>query len=300
MICERPFIRSGPHGTKKIIALSDADSRLQVTPFPCGSCLPCRIEKQKVWKLRISLEAHLNMENLFITLTYDDEHLPEKSSLVPNDLTLYFKRLRKALYPKKFRYFAVGEYGESGVRKINPHYHIIAFGIGQSDLKKVSGVWRAGFEYFGEVNEKSIGYITGYVTKGIKDAESMTYYAMHGLNPEFMRSSKGGPGGLGIEVIKCIAKKLKESGHYDGNPIYSIKLGRKRWPLGRYLTIKLAEFLETDREAFNADFWAYQAAIILKHQKGDSIYVHNIIEENEGKRNSKVKRNRIFGAKKKI
>lgn len=47
----------------------------------------------------------------FVTLTYDEEHLPPDGSLRKRDLQLYLKRLRRRL---PFRFFAAGEYGERG------------------------------------------------------------------------------------------------------------------------------------------------------------------------------------------
>ena len=54
----------------------------------------------------------------FITLTYAPEHLPEKSSLKPDDLQKFWKRLRKELKDKKIKYFACGEYGEKKIKPI--------------------------------------------------------------------------------------------------------------------------------------------------------------------------------------
>ena len=287
MICDKPFIRSGPHGTKKIIPLTDEESRLQVTPFPCGSCLPCRIEKSRIWKNRIRLESFLYPQSSFVTLTYNPKHYPPDGSLQPRDLTLYLKKLRKAIYPKKIRYFAVGEYGE---RQYRPHYHLALFGIGQESFKSIDKSWGKGFTHIGDLNKQSADYIVGYVTKGITNAKSMKWYGLNGLHPEFMRSSRGYPGGIGAGFVKKIAKALKES-YYAGSPIYSVKSSGNNLQLGRYLTNKLAEFAGADPEAYNANFWAYQTSIILKHQNASGIYVENVAAEHEGRRISKKNRN---------
>ena len=49
--------------------------------LPCGQCIGCRLEKQRQWAIRIVHEALLWDENMFITLTYNDENLPENRSL---------------------------------------------------------------------------------------------------------------------------------------------------------------------------------------------------------------------------
>ena len=47
-------------------------------PQPCNNCVGCRLEKARQWKVRVCLEAKkYNPDDVhFITLTYDDQHLP--------------------------------------------------------------------------------------------------------------------------------------------------------------------------------------------------------------------------------
>ena len=66
----------------------------------------------------------MHPHNAYITLTYNDDHLPANGSLQPRDLQLFWKRLRKARTPG-IRYYACGEYGDQTAR---PHYHAIIFG----------------------------------------------------------------------------------------------------------------------------------------------------------------------------
>lgn len=91
---------------------------------PCGRCIACLRRRQNSWALRILYESSLNAVSYFVTLTYKDEFLTysgDKASLVPSDVTLFFKRLRKKI---SFRYFYCGEYGDKFER---PHYHVIFF-----------------------------------------------------------------------------------------------------------------------------------------------------------------------------
>ena len=90
----------------------------------CGRCAPCRAGKVREWAHRIELEASLHEVNCFLTLTYDDEHLPEGNTLEPSHLTLFIKRLRERFRPNAIRYFACGEYGDRSER---PHYHLVVF-----------------------------------------------------------------------------------------------------------------------------------------------------------------------------
>lgn len=74
--------------------------------LPCGKCRGCRLEKSRQWALRIMHEASLYDDNCFVTLTYDDEHLPKDGSLVKKDFQLFMKKLRKK-FDSRIRFFTV-------------------------------------------------------------------------------------------------------------------------------------------------------------------------------------------------
>lgn len=124
--------------------------------------------------MRCVHEASLHLENSFITLTYDDDHLPALGSLVKRDLQLFIKRLRKMIAPKRVRHYAVGEYGEINHR---PHYHLLLFGYrpafgsvvpspGDFPLYRSSeleSLWPQGLSSVGEVSFASAQYLARYV-----------------------------------------------------------------------------------------------------------------------------------------
>ena len=120
--------------------------RKDVMMIPCGQCTGCKLRKRKDWSTRMELEAYSHdKESIwFITLTYDDEHVPTQDTetgeifkggvnvwrdaserprtvqtLSVEDVQLFMKRLRKAV-SGPLRYFLVGEYGDNTSR---PHYH---------------------------------------------------------------------------------------------------------------------------------------------------------------------------------
>ena len=104
--------------------------------IPCGNCIGCRIAYSKQWADRCMLESQYHDENYFLTLTYDDDHVPRSGyydeetgewfdtfTLRKKDLQKFHKDLRKKLYGSdkgEFRFFACGEYGDQTFR---PHYH---------------------------------------------------------------------------------------------------------------------------------------------------------------------------------
>lgn len=145
---------------------------------PCGRCLGCREARALQWSYRIMHEAGRHPSNLFITLTYDEAHLPPRGSLVPRDLQLFLKRLRRAvdgetvLSSDRVRFFACGEYGSTTFR---PHYHLIAFDLDFADKlvagkdlyqsDKLDKLWGMGACRFGTVTAQSARYVAGYSVK---------------------------------------------------------------------------------------------------------------------------------------
>ena len=91
---------------------SDIDLGFQIS---CKQCTGCRQENQRQWAIRCIHEASLHLNNIFITLTYNPENLPEHNTLVKKHFQDFMKRLRKhkkANKNNKIRYFHCGEYGE--------------------------------------------------------------------------------------------------------------------------------------------------------------------------------------------
>jgi len=147
----------------------------RIIQLPCGQCAHCRLAKSRDWAIRAMHEAQLYPRNAFITLTYDQEHLPENQSISVREWQLFAKRLRKAIGP--FRFLACGEYGDTTLR---PHYHACVFGINFADDRvpwKQNGehwlflsetlqkTWNKGFTSIGSLTFDSAAYVARYVMK---------------------------------------------------------------------------------------------------------------------------------------
>jgi hypothetical protein len=118
--------------------------KYEVIMLPCGGCYGCRLERSRQWAVRCVHEAQLyGSNNCYITLTYDDDHLPANSTLVLRDFQLFMKRLRRKFPDNGIRFFHCGEYGEKRGR---PHYHAIIFGFDFPD--KVFWKNILGFPYY--------------------------------------------------------------------------------------------------------------------------------------------------------
>ena len=155
----------------------------------CGQCTNCRINHKLRWMGRMALErkyGNPGMPGAFITLTYDDDHLPEDGNLHRPDLTQFIKDLKRSLSPTE-RYFAVGEYGSKTLR---PHYHVIHFGaFGNDAWKRIYyQCWEHGLIDVGEATGAVFNYVSGYVTKKL-DAGHTLAIQDHGLVPEFFSCS---------------------------------------------------------------------------------------------------------------
>lgn len=182
---------------------------------PCGQCIGCRIDYSKQWAVRMIHESRRHSDSCFLTLTYDDDHLPANQSLVPSDLQKFWKRYRKAVAPRKIRYYACGEYGDENLR---PHYHAALFGHLPDDLELFSGsrgyslytsemlagIWGKGHCTVGHLTPETCAYTARYITKKITGppAEQAYERVLEGgelvsVLPEFSRSSRRP--GIGFE-----------------------------------------------------------------------------------------------------
>lgn len=159
--------------------------------IPCSTCLGCKTDHATELAARAVHEAREFEHNSFITLTYDQEHLPTNGELKRKDLTDFLKRLRKAhgyhqirknrADPKlhrdvqrNLRYLGSGEYGDQNGR---PHYHLCLFNCDFADKHRVEGgyyesdrlrqLWPFGQNRIGELTAASANYCAQYTLKKI-------------------------------------------------------------------------------------------------------------------------------------
>ena len=194
--------------------------------FPCGSCLDCRIDRRRVWTTRLVLESLEHKNVSYVTLTYNDENLPENGYLKKNELQDFFKRLRYYSPDVKLRYFACGEYGE---RSFRPHYHAIIFGLDPVlGHDRVCDSWNKGFVKCVPATLEAMKYVAGYVTKKLIHTTGEV-----SAPPEFILSSRR-PG-----IAYNAVARLALAGLQNGDVPKSVLFGGKPYPLGRYMTSKL-------------------------------------------------------------
>lgn len=148
------------------------DERLKYVPISCGRCIECRKKKKREWLVRLSEEIKEDNKCMFVTLTFSDKEFNKLSRKVINRITqndeeenqvcikavrMWLERIR-AKTGKSVKHWLITEKGEDFGRI---HLH----GIVWADtwiLKE----WGYGYVSHGTyVNERTINYITKYVTK---------------------------------------------------------------------------------------------------------------------------------------
>lgn len=183
-------------------------------PFPCRKCIPCLLHRQKAWVSRLVEELRNHPYNYFVTLTYDDAHVPyddngemcfNKQHLIKLNVDMRERFQRGKLLnpvesilfgspkylelPKdvRYKYYITTEYGPTTFR---PHAHGVWYGLPESlALVEVlfRSLWPYGFVSVLPANEGAAGYISKYL---VSDGVGKDSYNGNGM-PPFALMSKG-------------------------------------------------------------------------------------------------------------
>lgn len=209
--------------------------RRGVAEFGCGQCLPCRINKRRVWTTRLVLETLAHQSSIFVTLTYNDENLPSDGSVNPKALQAFLKRLRERLAPSRFRFYGAGEYGD---RTSRAHYHVCLFGVAcrygvtaeHNCQCEVAEKWGQGHVHVGTVTPDSAAYCVEYTCKGLTKEGAA---GLGGRHPEFARMSRRP--GIGAYAAEVIADGLRKRRISWNDVPQVLRFSDRLVPLGRYL-----------------------------------------------------------------
>lgn len=266
MKCVTPMFRlfypSDPDVTGKVISRSKAWELLEKNPnyyrlwdkrhpdmfkygwalqqIPCKKCWACQLNYSAEWATRIMLEAKGDPNCYFITLTYDDEHLPiaEKievpegetyendgtwttGTLYEPDMVRFLNSLRKQFERQGYegiKYFYAAEYGSKTAR---PHYHIILLHCplrpenfrdchvdanykAHWKSEEIGKFWKEGMHDICQLEWSCAAYVARYCTKKLSyNVDKKDYYVI-GKIPEFVRMSKG----IGFTYLTGNLKKI--------------------------------------------------------------------------------------------
>lgn len=179
--------------------------------FPCRKCLPCRLNIAREKAIRAFHEAKMHKENIFLTLTYAEEHLHsprlnyQHFQKFMQDLRDYTRQHHNG---PKISYMVTGEYGDKNKR---PHWHAIIFNYAPIDAQKyyttdlgeqvfqsplLTKIWGKGKTEFGSVTLESAGYVARYAAKKLTHGKDQE----HDFHPIHKTSSKYGIGRTWIEL----------------------------------------------------------------------------------------------------
>lgn len=182
--------------------------------LPCRKCVGCRLAKAREWANRSVMEQLYHQESWFLTLTYDDDHMPRSypvdfatgeiisvhGTLVKRHVQDFLKRLRFNS-DQQFRYFMAGEYGTQTYR---PHYHLLLFGLRLNDLSVISQnfagqpyfvsdliqkCWPDGIHILGPVTWQSASYVAQYTMKKATHGFDPRFYKAAAIQPEYQSMS---------------------------------------------------------------------------------------------------------------
>lgn len=220
---ERKIAFCGP------VPLLDGCFRPDAFPVACGHCVECVQRYSLEWANRC-LDELKTCDNIGfnVTLTYRDNPI----ELNKRDYQLFIKRLRKAIYPVKVRYFGCGEYG---AHKGRPHFHINFFGWKPSDLtfwknskrghpiyrsKFIEALWPLGFIAIEDITQETCLYSAKYMQK-------LLDYSDKKVRPFTFMSTSPGIGCFSVSDA-MLSDRIYRNGKTFRVPRYYLKLLDKR------------------------------------------------------------------------
>lgn len=210
---------------------------------PCGKCYNCRLQKRQAWCFRMQQELQSRPVAFFVTLTYDEEHVPTKvydrkhlasyhtdnfQTLSKDDASAFIETMQRELrcrfyQPKNqpkidkhgktrnaalVRYYLIGEYGDkvhiiSGTNR--PHYHAILYFPKGCSVDTAKDVVNSSWSA-GLVDIAPVTFADiNYVAKHqFKESKGNDYQRKHA--PIFAKMSRSN-GGLGTDYLRFVARR---------------------------------------------------------------------------------------------
>lgn len=215
--------------------------------LPCGKCIFCKLEHSRNMAVRCAHEASLYENNCFLTLTYNDEHLPKHGFLDYDRPVKFMKDLRAAIdyeYQKKdlpvplIKSFGCAEYGEKNKR---PHYHLCLFNYDFHDKKLykttprgdklhtsqfLQDLWPDGHSIIGSLTFESAAYVARYVTKKQTGKKAESHYeVLNEATGELLQRPPEKP--ICVSKRPAIGKNWFEKFHTDVYPSDEVVLRGK-------------------------------------------------------------------------
>lgn len=144
---------------------------------PCGKCVACLSRLRNAWTYRLTMEQENSSYSYFVTLTYDDDHLPGERKFSKPDVQKYLKRVRYFLGELNkdlaITYYCISEFGATTKR---PHYHMLVF-VKNDKTGRYRNIvpdalrdcWQDGYSVVKATSPANIHYVTKYSVKSLRD-----------------------------------------------------------------------------------------------------------------------------------
>lgn len=269
MQCIRPIKAGFDRKGNITFSQKQLDPSIKSFAFPCRKCLSCRLDIAREKAVRCWHESKMHPNNIFLTLTYDDEHL-KSPWLQYSDFQNFMWKLRSHVnYKNPFNgpipMMVTGEYGDKNKR---PHWHALLFNYRPDDStyhrttdrgdkiwtsKTLHELWGCGRLEFGEVTLDSANYTARYAAKKLTHGRDDD----HQFHPIHKTSSKHAIGKAWIEkyyeqtfnhgyIVLPNGSKSKIPRFYED---WFKKHHPKKWE--NYVTLKLKIMAQSEQRAYD-------------------------------------------------
>lgn len=268
----------------------------------CGKCYACKEEIAKEYTSRFIKESIYYKHKYFITLTYDDEHLPLNKyavgTLNKKHIVDYLKRVNIHCKRKElgdYKYFIGAEYGDGTLR---PHYHVSIVCDNPDILFEFGNEWK-----YGQINGlraegsiKSIFYTIGYSDKKVGLINSDKYFIDNDMVPPFRKFSKG------------LGRRWYEENKHEIAKQYYLKLGKQKIGLPPYYKKLLKDEGLVDIDSLREKVSERERRLLDDYNaiyglKKDNLYgeeLYNLLQAEKRIRETKKQRRRLYEQRQKM
>lgn len=177
----------GCYRPRKVRYFDVVSETYQYMYVPCGKCVYCCSLRQQDWVTRMSMQSITSKYTYFVTLTFSSDFLRSDSKIADFLMTIenkgkllpllvhkkplqdFIKRLRN--YTKyDFKYFAVGEYGDTYSR---PHYHLLVWSDDLINYNDIAKAWSLHGLQIGRIQFDNLRF-NGTLNNLYRDSDSST------------------------------------------------------------------------------------------------------------------------------
>ena len=169
---------------------SNDSPKARAAKTKCSTLARQKINFRYAWqKLWLLLAANFHRGDLWVTLGYDDEHLPPNRKEAKKEMAAFWKRMRTARKgrgaPDMKYVYCTHEIQDDGSRRL--HHHFVVSGTGSGDFDEIRAMWTGG----SNIEIRVIGDSEKYP---YDDFMELAKYMLHERNPELAGHATGDRG----------------------------------------------------------------------------------------------------------